>query len=130
MKIELNLIKDAIDDFILLDKICAIGPSPGLLALKQTLDGDVETLIDKYNKSKKIKQENQENKKTDTFDNLNFNNMLNDFEKKSLPKTIRNQLEIAQLAYEFVDEFEPYMTDFFNFIEAMSEVEVKKNGDQ
>ena len=129
MKIELNLIKDAIDDFILLDKICAIGPSPGLLALKQTLDGDVETLIDKYNKSKKIKQENQENKKTDTFDNLNFNNMLNDFEKKSLPKTIRNQLEIAQLAYEFVDEFEPYMTDFFNFIEAMSEVEVKKNGD-
>ena len=129
MKIELNLIKDAIDDFILLDKICATGPSPGLLALKQTLDGDVETLIDKYNKSKKIKQENQENKKTDTFDNLNFNNMLNDFEKKSLPKTIRNQLEIAQLAYEFVDEFEPYMTDFFNFIEAMSEVEVKKNGD-
>lgn len=129
MKIELNLIKDAIDDFILLDKICAAGPSPGLLALKQTLDGDVETLIDKYNKSKKIKQENQENKKTDTFDNLNFNNMLNDFEKKSLPKTIRNQLEIAQLAYEFVDEFEPYMTNFFNFIEAMSEVEVKKNGD-
>lgn len=129
MKIELNLIKDAIDDFILLDKVCATGPSPGLLALKQTLDGDVETLIDKYNKSKKIKQENQENKKTDTFDNLNFNNMLNDFEKKSLPKTIRNQLEIAQLAYEFVDEFEPYMTDFFNFIEAMSEVEVKKNGD-
>ena len=126
MKIELNLIKDAIDDFILLDKVCATGPSPGLLALKQTLDGDVETLIDKYNKSKKIKQEN---KKTDTFDNLNFNNMLNDFEKKSLPKTIRNQLEIAQLAYEFVDEFEPYMTDFFNFIEAMSEVEVKKNGD-
>ena len=126
MKIELNLIKDAIDDFILLDKICATGPSPGLLALKQTLDGDVETLIDKYNKSKNIKQEN---KKTDTFDNLNFNNMLNDFEKKSLPKTIRNQLEIAQLAYEFVDEFEPYMTDFFNFIEAMSEVEVKKNGD-
>ena len=55
--------------------------------------------------------------------------MLNDFEKKSLPKTIRNQLEIAQLAYEFVDEFEPYMTDFFNFVEAMSEVEVKKNGD-
>ena len=129
MKIELNLIKDAIDDFILLDKVCATGPSPGLLALKQTLDGDVETLIDKYNKSKKIKQENQENKKTDTFDNLNFNNMLNNFEKKSLPKTIRNQLEIAQLAYEFVDEFEPYMTDFFNFIEAMSEVEVKKNGD-
>ena len=129
MKIELNLIKDAIDDFILLDKVCATGPSPGLLALKQTLDGDVETLIDKYNKSKKIKQENQENKKTDTFDNLNFNNMLNDFEKKSLPKIIRNQLEIAQLAYEFVDEFEPYMTDFFNFIEAMSEVEVKKNGD-
>ena len=129
MKVELNLIKDAIDDFILLDKICATGPSPGLLALKQILDGDVETLIDKYNKSKKIKQENQENKKTDTFDNLNFNNMLNDFEKKSLPKTIRNQLEIAQLAYEFVDEFEPYMTDFFNFIEAMSEVEVKKNGD-
>lgn len=126
MKIELNLIKDAIDDFILLDKVCATGPSPGLLALKQTLDGDVETLIDKYNKSKNI---NQENKKTDTFDNLNFNNMLNDFEKKSLPKTIRNQLEIAQLAYEFVDEFEPYMTDFFNFIEAMSEVEVKKNGD-
>ena len=126
MKIELNLIKDAIDDFILLDKICATGPSQGLLALKQTLDGDVETLIDKYNKSKNIKQEN---KKTDTFDNLNFNNMLNDFEKKSLPKTIRNQLEIAQLAYEFVDEFEPYMTDFFNFIEAMSEVEVKKNGD-
>ena len=126
MKIELNLIKDAIDDFILLDKVCATGPSPGLLALKQTLDGDVETLIDKYNKSKNIKQEN---KKTDTFDNLNFNNMLNDFEKKSLPKTIRNQLEIAQLAYEFVDEFEPYMTDFFNFVEAMSEVEVKKNGD-
>ena len=126
MKIELNLVKDAIDDFILLDKVCATGPSPGLLALKQTLDGDVETLIDKYNKSKNIKQEN---KKTDTFDNLNFNNMLNDFEKKSLPKTIRNQLEIAQLAYEFVDEFEPYMTDFFNFIEAMSEVEVKKNGD-
>ena len=126
MKIELNLIKDAIDDFILLDKVCATGPSPGLLALKQTLDGDVETLIDKYNKSKNIKQEN---KKTDTYDNLNFNNMLNDFEKKSLPKTIRNQLEIAQLAYEFVDEFEPYMTDFFNFIEAMSEVEVKKNGD-
>lgn len=126
MKIELNLIKDAIDDFILLDKVCATGPSPGLLALKQTLDGDVETLIDKYNKSKNI---NQENKKTDTSDNLNFNNMLNDFEKKSLPKTIRNQLEIAQLAYEFVDEFEPYMTDFFNFIEAMSEVEVKKNGD-
>ena len=129
MKIELNLIKDAIDDFILLDKVCATGPSPGLLALKQTLDGDVETLIDKYNKSKNIKQENQENKKTDISDNLNFNNMLNDFEKKSLPKTIRNQLEIAQLAYEFVDEFEPYMTDFFNFIEAMSEVEVKKNGD-
>lgn len=126
MKIELNLIKDAIDDFILLDKVCATGPSPGLLALKQTLDGDVETLIDKYNKSKNI---NQKNKKTDTSDNLNFNNMLNDFEKKSLPKTIRNQLEIAQLAYEFVDEFEPYMTDFFNFIEAMSEVEVKKNGD-
>ena len=126
MKIELNLIKDAIDDFILLDKVCATGPSPGLLALKQTLDGDVETLIDKYNKSKNIKQEN---KKTDTFDNLNFNNMLNDFEKKSLPKIIRNQLEIAQLAYEFVDEFEPYMTDFFNFVEAMSEVEVKKNGD-
>lgn len=126
MKIELNLIKDAIDDFILLDKVCATGPSPGLLALKQTLDGDVETLIDKYNKSKNI---NQENKKTDTSDNLNFNNMLNDFEKKSLPKTIRNQLEIAQLAYEFVDEFEPYMTDFFNFIEAMSKVEVKKNGD-
>lgn len=126
MKIELDLIKDAIDDFILLDKVCATGPSPGLLALKQTLDGDVETLIDKYNKSKNI---NQENKKTDTFDNLNFNNMLNDFEKKSLPKTIRNQLEIAQLAYEFVDEFEPYMTDFSNFIEAMSEVEVKKNGD-
>ena len=126
MKIELNLVKDAIDDFILLDKVCATGPSPGLLALKQTLDGDVETLIDKYNKSKNIKQEN---KKTDTFDDLNFNNMLNDFEKKSLPKTIRNQLEIAQLAYEFVDEFEPYMTDFFNFIEAMSEVEVKKNGD-
>lgn len=129
MKIELNLIKDAIDDFILLDKVCATGPSPGLLALKQILDGDVETLIDEYNESKNIKQENQENKKTDTFDNLNFNNMLNDFEKKSLPKTIRNQLEIAQLAYEFVDEFEPYMTDFFNFIEAMSEVEVKKNGD-
>lgn len=129
MKIELNLIKDAIDDFILLDKVCATGPSPGLLALKQTLDGDVETLIDKYNKSKNINQENQENKKTDTFDDLNFNNMLNDFEKKSLPKTIRNQLEIAQLAYEFVDEFEPYMTDFFNFVEAMSEVEVKKNGD-
>ena len=126
MKIELDLIKDAIDDFILLDKVCATGPSPGLLALKQTLDGDVETLIDKYNKSKNIKQEN---KKTDTFDNLNFNNMLNDFEKKSLPKIIRNQLEIAQLAYEFVDEFEPYMTDFFNFVEAMSEVEVKKNGD-
>lgn len=126
MKIELDLIKDAIDDFILLDKVCATGPSPGLLALKQTLDGDVETLIDKYNKSKNI---NQENQKTDTFDDLNFNNMLNDFEKKSLPKTIRNQLEIAQLAYEFVDEFEPYMTDFFNFIEAMSEVEVKKNGD-
>ena len=126
MKIELNLIKDAIDDFILLDKVCATGPSPGLLALKQTLDGDVETLIDKYNKSKNI---NQENKKTDTFDDLNFNNMLNDYEKKSLPKTIRNQLEIAQLAYEFVDEFEPYMTDFFNFVEAMSEVEVKKNGD-
>ena len=126
MKIELDLIKDAIDDFILLDKVCATGPSPGLLALKQTLDGDVETLIDKYDKSKNIKQEN---KKTDTFDNLNFNNMLNDFEKKSLPKIIRNQLEIAQLAYEFVDEFEPYMTDFFNFIEAMSEVEVKKNGD-
>ena len=126
MKIELNLIKDAIDDFILLDKVCATGPSPGLLALKQTLDGDVETLIDKYNKSKNI---NQENKKTDTFDDLNFNNMLNDFEKKSLPKIIRNQLEIAQLAYEFVDEFEPYMTDFFNFVEAMSEVEVKKNGD-
>ncbi len=126
MKIELNLIKDAIDDFILLDKVCATGPSPGLLALKQTLDGDVETLIDKYNKSKNIKQEN---KKTDTYNNLNFNNMLNDFEKKSLPKTIRNQLEIAQLAYEFVDEFEPYMTDFANFIEAMSEVEVKKNGD-
>lgn len=126
MKIELNLIKDAIDDFILLDKVCATGPSPGLLALKQTLDGDVETLIDKYDKSKNIKQEN---KKTDTFDNLNFNNMLNDFEKKSLPKIIRNQLEIAQLAYEFVDEFEPYMTDFFNFVEAMSEVEVKKNGD-
>ena len=126
MKIELNLIKDAIDDFILLDKVCATGPSPGLLALKQTLDGDVETLIDKYDKSKNI---NQENKKTDTFDDLNFNNMLNDFEKKSLPKTIRNQLEIAQLAYEFVDEFEPYMTDFFNFVEAMSEVEVKKNGD-
>ena len=126
MKIELNLIKDAIDDFILLDKVCATGPSPGLLALKQTLDGDVETLIDKYDKSKNI---NQENQKTDTFDDLNFNNMLNDFEKKSLPKTIRNQLEIAQLAYEFVDEFEPYMTDFFNFIEAMSEVEVKKNGD-
>ena len=126
MKIELNLIKDAIDDFILLDKVCATGPSPGLLALKQTLDGDVETLIDKYNKSKNIKQEN---KKTDTSDNLNFNNMLNDFEKKSLPKIIRNQLEIAQLAYEFVDEFEPYMTDFFNFVEAMSEVEVKKNGD-
>lgn len=126
MKIELNLIKDAIDDFILLDKVCATGPSPGLLALKQTLDGDVETLIDKYNKSKNI---NQENKKTDTSDNLNFNNMLNDFEKKSIPKTIRNQLEIAQLAYEFVDEFEPYMTDFFNFIEAMSKVEVKKNGD-
>lgn len=126
MKIELNLIKDAIDDFILLDKVCATGPSPGLLALKQTLDGDVETLIDKYNKSKNIKQEN---KKTDTYDNLNFNNMLNDFEKKSLPKTIRNQLEIAQLAYEFADEFEPYMTDFFNFVEAMSEVEVKKNGD-
>ena len=129
MKIELDLIKDAIDDFILLDKVCATGPSPGLLALKQTLDGDVETLIDKYNKSKNIKQENQENKKTDTFDDLNFNNMLNDFEKKSLPKIIRNQLEIAQLAYEFVDEFEPYMTDFFNFVEAMSEVEVKKNGD-
>lgn len=126
MKIELDLIKDAIDDFILLDKVCATGPSPGLLALKQTLDGDVETLIDKYDKSKNIKQEN---KKTDTFDNLNFNNMLNDFEKKSLPKIIRNQLEIAQLAYEFVDEFEPYMTDFFNFVEAMSEVEVKKNGD-
>lgn len=126
MKIELNLVKDAIDDFILLDKVCATGPSPGLLALKQTLDGDVETLIDKYNKSKNI---NQENQKTDTFDNLNFNNMLNDFEKKSLPKIIRNQLEIAQLAYEFVDEFEPYMTDFFNFVEAMSEVEVKKNGD-
>lgn len=126
MKIELNLIKDAIDDFILLDKVCATGPSPGLLALKQTLDGDVETLIDKYNKSKNIKQEN---KKTDTFDDLNFNNMLNDFEKRSLPKIIRNQLEIAQLAYEFVDEFEPYMTDFFNFVEAMSEVEVKKNGD-
>lgn len=126
MKIELNLVKDAIDDFILLDKVCATGPSPGLLALKQTLDGDVETLIDKYDKSKNIKQEN---KKTDTFDNLNFNNMLNDFEKKSLPKIIRNQLEIAQLAYEFVDEFEPYMTDFFNFVEAMSEVEVKKNGD-
>lgn len=126
MKIELNLIKDAIDDFILLDKVCATGPSPGLLALKQTLDGDVETLIDKYDKSKNI---NQENQKTDTFDDLNFNNMLNDFEKKSLPKIIRNQLEIAQLAYEFVDEFEPYMTDFFNFIEAMSEVEVKKNGD-
>ena len=126
MKIELDLIKDAIDDFILLDKVCATGPSPGLLALKQTLDGDVETLIDKYDKSKNIKQEN---KKTDTFDNLNFNNMLNDFEKKSLPKIIRNQLEIAQLAYEFVDEFEPYMTNFFNFIEAMSEVEVKKNGD-
>lgn len=126
MKIELDLIKDAIDDFILLDKVCATGPSPGLLALKQTLDGDVETLIDKYDKSKNI---NQENKKTDTFDDLNFNNMLNDFEKKSLPKIIRNQLEIAQLAYEFVDEFEPYMTDFFNFIEAMSEVEVKKNGD-
>ena len=98
MKIELNLIKDAIDDFILLDKICATGPSPGLLALKQTLDGDVETLIDKYNKSKNINQENQENKKTDTFDNLNFNNMLNDFEKKSLPKTIRNQLVFVQLA--------------------------------
>ena len=129
MKIELNLIKEAIDDFILLDKVCATGPSPGLLALKQTLDGDVETLIDKYNKSKNIKQENQKNKKTDTFDNLNFNNILNDFEKTSLPKTIRNQLEIAQLAYEFVDEFEPYMTDFFNFVEAMSEVEVKKNGD-
>lgn len=126
MKIELDLIKDAIDDFILLDKVCATGPSPGLLALKQTLDGDVETLIDKYDKSKNI---NQENQKTDTFDDLNFNNMLNDFEKKSLPKTIRNQLEIAQLAYEFVDEFEPYMTDFFNFVEAMSEVEVKKNGD-
>ena len=126
MKIELDLIKDAIDDFILLDKVCATGPSPGLLALKQTLDGDVETLIDKYDKSKNI---NQENQKTDTFDDLNFNNMLNDFEKKSLPKIIRNQLEIAQLAYEFVDEFEPYMTDFFNFIEAMSEVEVKKNGD-
>ena len=126
MKIELDLIKDAIDDFILLDKVCATGPSPGLLALKKTLDGDVETLIDKYDKSKNI---NQENKKTDTFDDLNFNNMLNDFEKKSLPKIIRNQLEIAQLAYEFVDEFEPYMTDFFNFIEAMSEVEVKKNGD-
>lgn len=126
MKIELDLVKDAIDDFILLDKVCATGPSPGLLALKQTLDGDVETLIDKYNKSKNIKQEN---KKTDTFDDLNFNNMLNDFEKKSLPKIIRNQLEIAQLAYEFVDEFEPYMTDFFNFVEAMSEVEVKKNGD-
>lgn len=126
MKIELDLIKDAIDDFILLDKVCATGPSPGLLALKQTLDGDVETLIDKYDKSKNI---NQENQKTDTFDDLNFNNMLNDFEKKSLPKIIRNQLEIAQLAYEFVDEFEPYMTDFFNFVEAMSEVEVKKNGD-
>lgn len=126
MKIELNLVKDAIDDFILLDKVCATGPSPGLLALKQTLDGDVETLIDKYNKSKNIKQEN---KKTDTFDDLNFNNMLNDFKKESLPKIIRNQLEIAQLAYEFVDEFEPYMTDFFNFVEAMSEVEVKKNGD-
>lgn len=126
MKIELDLIKDAIDDFILLDKVCATGPSPGLLALKQTLDGDVETLIDKYNKSKNIKQKN---KKTDTFDDLNFNNMLNDFEKESLPKIIRNQLEIAQLAYEFVDEFEPYMTDFFNFVEAMSEVEVKKNGD-
>ena len=129
MKIELNLIKDAIDDFILLDKVYATGPSPGLLALKQTLDGDVETLIDKYNKSKNINQENQKSKKTDTSDNLNFNNMLNDFDKKSLPKTIRNQLEIAQLAYEFVDEFEPYMTDFFNFVEAMSEVEVKKNGD-
>lgn len=129
MKIELDLIKDAIDDFILLDKVCATGPSPGLLALKQTLDGDVETLIDKYDKSKNINQENQENKKTDTFDDLNFNNMLNDFEKRSLPKIIRNQLEIAQLAYEFVDEFEPYMTDFFNFVEAMSEVEVKKNGD-
>lgn len=126
MKIELDLIKDAIDDFILLDKVCATGPSPGLLALKETLDGDVETLIDKYNKSKNI---NQENQKTDTFDDLNFNNMLNDFEKRSLPKIIRNQLEIAQLAYEFVDEFEPYMTDFFNFVEAMSEVEVKKNGD-
>lgn len=126
MKIELNLVKDAIDDFILLDKVCATGPSPGLLALKQTLDGDVETLIDKYNKSKNI---NQENQKTDTFDDLNFNNMLNDFKKESLPKIIRNQLEIAQLAYEFVDEFEPYMTDFFNFVEAMSEVEVKKNGD-
>lgn len=126
MKIELDLIKDAIDDFILLDKVCATGPSPGLLALKQTLDEDVETLIDKYNKSKNINQENQE---TDTFDNLNFNNMLNDFKKESLPKIIRNQLEIAQLAYEFVDEFEPYMTDFFNFVEAMSEVEVKKNGD-
>ena len=129
MKIELDLIKDAIDDFILLDKVCATGPSPGLLALKQTLDGDVETLIDKYDKSKNINQENQENQKTDTFDDLNFNNMLNDFKKESLPKTIRNQLEIAQLAYEFVDEFEPYMTDFFNFVEAMSEVEVKKNGD-
>ena len=126
MKIELDLIKDAIDDFILLDKVCATGPSPGLLALKQTLDGDVETLIDKYDKSKNI---NQENQKTDAFDDLNFNNMLNDFKKESLPKTIRNQLEIAQLAYEFVDEFEPYMTDFFNFVEAMSEVEVKKNGD-
>ena len=89
----------------------------------------METLIDKYNKSKNINQENQENQKTDTFDDLNFNNMLNDFEKRSLPKIIRNQLEIAQLAYEFVDEFEPYMTDFFNFVEAMSEVEVKKNGD-
>ena len=33
MKIELNLVKDAIDDFILLDKVCATGPSPGLLAL-------------------------------------------------------------------------------------------------
>ena len=75
MKIELDLIKDAIDDFILLDKVCATGPSPGLLALKQTLDGDVETLIDKYDKSKNI---NQENQKTDTFDDLNFNNMLND----------------------------------------------------
>ncbi len=129
MKIELNFIKDAIDDFILLDKVYATGPSPGLLALKQILDGDVEILIDKYNKSKNINQENQKNKKTDTSDNLNFNNMLNDFDKKSLPKTIRNQLEIAQLAYEFVGEFEPYMTDFFNFVEAMSEIEVKKNGD-